>query len=810
YRVDKGFDHMKVGIAVPVQRMVQAEKSGIMFTVDPITNDRSKIVIEAGFGLGEAVVSGAITPDRYIVEKGTFKIVDKEINEQDFKIVKKAAVEATSQPAAPVQSDAFAPPPTAAAEPFENASSEVPAPEAPVEASIPPVPAANNAGNSGDVLAELQNQIEAKQEEPKIEISQTPADAAPETPAKPEAAPAVANPNQNAQQGQQFIINEDELKADLEAIKSTYQNNSVTDDASDDQTVTYSALSKRSLTFTFSGDPVAGAVDTGAAAVVAPQIGETMEGEDNPNVNVKLSPQEANAQKLTDEEIVALAKLGAQVEEHYQYPQDTEWAIEGGQLFLVQARPVTTLDDEPGSPPAPVESSEPPTTSDGQAPTIILKGGGASVGSAAGPVKIIHSPSEIDKILDGDILVTEMTTPDYVPAMKRAAAIITDTGGRTCHAAIVSRELGIPCVVGTKEATKTLQLGQIVTVNGTHGIVYEGEILPVKKAIEKQIYSGTQMAPSAPITATKVYVNLAAKELAQEVSERMVDGVGLLRAEFMIAEIGEHPRKMIKEGRGQEFVDRLTEGLRMFAEPFFPRPVIYRATDFKTNEYRNLKGGEEYEEVEENPMIGYRGCFRYISDPEVFNLEIEAIKRTREEFPNLHVMIPFVRTIDELREVKRIMIEGGLRRTKDFKLYMMVEVPSTVFLIDKFCDEGIDGVSIGSNDLTQLILGLDRDSSLVASEFDERDEAVMMALERIIRVCAEKKVPASICGQAPSVYPEVTEKLVEWGINSVSVNPDMIDSTRRTVASVERKMLLKKLTEVSVQEDEELQILRKQ
>ncbi|HNT29629.1 MAG TPA: phosphoenolpyruvate synthase, partial [bacterium] len=354
-----------------------------------------------------------------------------------------------------------------------------------------------------------------------------------------------------------------------------------------------------------------------------------------------------------------------------------------------------------------------------------------------------------------------------------------------------------------------LQTGQIVTVNGTHGLVYDGVIQTAKEAAAKQVAAQATVAVSAPITATKVYVNLAEKELAADIAARQVDGVGLLRAEFMIADIGEHPKKMIKEGRSEEFITKLTEGLRMFAEPFHPRPVIYRATDFKTNEYRNLKGGEDYEMHEDNPMIGYRGCFRYISDPEVFNLEIEAIKRVREEFDNLHVMIPFVRTIEEMEDVKELMEKGGLKRSKNFKLYMMVEVPSTVFLIDKFCDIGIDGISIGSNDLTQLILGVDRDSELCASEFDERNEAVMMALEHLIKESAKKGVVASICGQAPSVYPEITEKLVEWGINSVSVSPDMIDTTRRVVASVERKMILKKLAVVNEQEMEELAILKK-
>jgi pyruvate,water dikinase len=245
---------------------------------------------------------------------------------------------------------------------------------------------------------------------------------------------------------------------------------------------------------------------------------------------------------------------------------------------------------------------------------------------------------------------------------------------------------------------------------------------------------------------------------------------------------------MIKEGRGEEFAAKLAQGLTTFAKAFNPRPVVYRTTDFKTNEYRNLKGGREYEEPEENPMLGYRGCSRYIRERDVFRLEIAAIKRVRESYKNLWVMIPFVRTPAEMAGVKKLLAAEGLRQSKDFKLWMMVEVPSNVFLIDKFIDVGIDGISIGSNDLTQLILGIDRDSQKLAEQFDERDEAVLMALERVIKATAKRGVTSSICGQAPSVYPELTEKLVEWGITSVSVNPDVIEKTRGIIAAAEQRL----------------------
>ena len=381
-----------------------------------------------------------------------------------------------------------------------------------------------------------------------------------------------------------------------------------------------------------------------------------------------------------------------------------------------------------------------------------------------------------------------MTTPDFVPAMKRAAAIVTNLGGRTCHAAIVSRELGIPCVVGTDNATEVLKTGQLITVDGSKGAVFDGGEEGFTQNSEKPNESDEVVKTFK--TNTKVYVNLAEPELASEVAQKYVDGVGLLRAEFMIAGIGEHPKKMIKEGKSDLFTDRLADQLRIFAQSFNPRQIIYRFTDFKTNEYRALSGGEEYEPEEPNPMLGYRGCYRYIADPEVFKLEVDAIKKVREEygFTNLHVMIPFVRTIDELLKVKKLMADFELRRSKDFKLYMMVEIPSNVILLDEFLDVGVDGVSIGSNDLTMLILGTDRDNSEVASEFDERNEAVMLSLEHIVKTCKNRHVECGICGQAPSVYPEITEKLVEWGATSISVSPDMINHTRKVVYEIEQSL----------------------
>jgi len=584
YRHHQGFDHFKVGIAVPVQKMVQSKTSGVMFTLEPVTSASDKIVIEAVFGLGEAIVSGEITPDLYVISKESLKILKRKTVSQEVQLVK--------------------------------------------------------------------------------------------------------NPDAKAK--------------------------------------------------------------------------ET-------NIWTPLPASTQSKPKLSESEITQLAQLGKHIEDHYKFPQDIEWAKEDSKIYIVQTRPVTTIREKTEVEP---EIANP----------VLLSGEKASPGIASGPARIVRA-SQIDQVKTGDVLVAEMTTPDFVPAMKRAVAIVTDRGGRTAHAAIVSRELGIPCVVGAEKATSTLKNGQIITVDGSHGKIYDGKVTRRIKTT-----AVADVLRESIKTRTRVYVNLAQPELAENVAKRNVDGVGLLRAEFMVAQINEHPQYMIKQNRGQDFVDKLYEGINTFAKAFDPRPVVYRTTDFKTNEYRKLKGGEEFEAEEENPMLGYRGASRYITDIEVFRLEIEAIKKVRRKFKNLWVMIPFVRTVDELDRTKQLLEAEGLKRSADFKLWMMVEVPSNIFLIEKFLAVGIDGISIGSNDLTQLILGIDRDSEKLASTFDERNEAVLIALERAIKVSKKMGVTSSICGQAPSVYPELTEKLVEWGINSVSVSPDMIGTTREIIAKAEAKL----------------------
>ncbi|MEK9200813.1 MAG: phosphoenolpyruvate synthase, partial [Patescibacteria group bacterium] len=593
YREQKHFDHFKVGIAVPVQTMIQSEISGVMFTTDPISQDKNKIIIEAIYGLGDYIVQGVVTPDHYEVSKASLDIQSKQITLQE--------------------------------------------------------------------VAEVRT---------------------------------------------------------TQGVKE-----------------------------------------------------------------IKISKKEGEKQKLSDTHIQALAQIGKKIHQHYLFPQDIEWAFARGKLYITQARPITTLGSD----------KKPESLALSTSRLVLLKGAPASPGLISGPVKIIANIKNIDRIKAGDIMVTDMTTPDFVPAMKRAGAIITNRGGLTSHAAIVSRELGVPCVVGTKDATTQLKDGMIVTVDGAKGEIYKGAVARASKQVSVK-NQAQDLAAEKLNTATKLYVNLAEPDLAKKISGHHVDGVGLLRAEFMIAGIGIHPKKLLAEGKGEQFIAKLTEDIATFCDSFSPRPVIYRATDFKTNEYRALKGGEAYEPEESNPMLGFRGAIRYIKSPEVFALELEAIKRVRNKhnLKNLWLMIPFVSTVSELVEVKKIVAAAGLYRSSNFKLFMMVEIPSNVILLDDFLDVGIDGVSIGSNDLTMLILGTDRDNSEVASQFDERNPAVMWALEKTIRTCAKRAILCGICGQAPSVYPELVEKLVDWGITSISVNPDAIGRTRQIIHDAEHRLITRK------------------
>ncbi|MGI6009177.1 MAG: phosphoenolpyruvate synthase [Methanomethylophilus sp.] len=499
-------------------------------------------------------------------------------------------------------------------------------------------------------------------------------------------------------------------------------------------------------------------------------------------------------QKVSDKKILEVAEIGRQVEIHYQKPMDMEWCIEDDTVYLVQARPITAIGT----------GAEDKTEENKlEAGDAVLTGLGASPGMASGRVCIYTLGMSLDVIKDGDVLVTKMTMPDMVPAMSRSVAIVTDEGGMTCHAAIISRELGTPCVVGTGEATETLKDGEIVTVDGSTGTVYRGEIR--KKTPEAAAAAAAPVAaPTAyavteqlPVTGTKVMVNMSMPSKADEVAQLPCDGVGLLRSEFLFTNyIGEHPLAVIKDGRSQELIDKLADGISKVARAFYPRPVTLRTSDFKTNEYRDMKGGAEFEPNEDNPMIGWRGCSRYVSPNyrEAFMCELKAIKKVRDDMGmrNVNVMLPFVRTIDEVKEITAMMESVGLRRGPDFKLYFMAEVPVNIFMAEEFC-KYCDWFSIGSNDLTQLTMGCDRDSDILGKMgyFDERNPGVKAAISHLIKVAHANGKHVSICGQAPSVYPDFCEFLVEEGIDCISLNPDTFVRTKKVIASAEQRVLLK-------------------
>jgi pyruvate,water dikinase len=497
-----------------------------------------------------------------------------------------------------------------------------------------------------------------------------------------------------------------------------------------------------------------------------------------------------NVSSLTDEQVIEIAKVAVDIEEHYHTAQDIEFAVEygatGSSLFVVQTRPETFWSK--------MKSPTGETDSHIVHRVAVVHGLPASPGMHAGRAKIVPTTLEAGRLMKNkDILVTRMTNPDWVPYMKIAGAIVTEDGGTTCHAAIVSREMGIPCIVGARNATKLMQMGQEYTVDAKSGVVYNGLVEEILKATQPQ----HEIPTVIPITATKIYVNISLPELAEKVArETHADGVGLLRAEHMMLSVGKHPRLLIEEGGGEKMVDAFAEGVRKVATPFAPRPVVYRCLDFKPDEFLGLPGGEKYERdaghVGPNPLLGFRGTFRYVKEPDIFRLECRAIKKVREEYKltNVHVMLPFVRTLEDFRNAKKILEEEGLKRCPDFKLWIMVEVPATVLLIDKFVDEGIDGISFGTNDLTMLILGIDRDDASIQEIYDERNLAVLRAMSHVIRVCSEKGVTTSICGQAPSNYPEVVEFLVREGAVSMSVNPDKVIETKFLVAAIEQKLIL--------------------
>ncbi len=523
--------------------------------------------------------------------------------------------------------------------------------------------------------------------------------------------------------------------------------------------------------------------------------------------NVSVPPEDRKRFALTDDEILQLAKWAVQIEDHYSEkagkfkPMDMEWAKDGelGELFIVQARPETVMSQKNFNIYEKYELKK--------KGKLLVQGHSVGEKIGTGKANVIKDAKDIARFRKGEVLITEMTDPDWEPIMKIASAIVTNRGGRTCHAAIISRELGIPCVVGTINGTDAISTGKDVTVScaeGEEGYVYEG-ILPFH--IEKQDIGKIQRPK------TKIMINLGDPAQAFDMSFIPNDGIGLAREEFIInSHIQVHPkalmyfdkledeeaRKKIEElttgydNKTQFFVDRLAEGIGKLAAAFYPKKVIVRLSDFKTNEYANLIGGKQFEPKEDNPMIGWRGASRYYSKDykDAFGLECKAIKRVRNEMglTNLIVMIPFCRTITEGKNVLKVMEENGLRKGENgLQVYVMCEIPSNVILAEEFLDI-FDGFSIGSNDLTQLTLGVDRDSELVAHVYDERNDAVKRLVKQVVEVANRKGKYIGICGQAPSDYEDFAVFLIECGIQSMSLNPDTVIKTTLKVLEKEKQL----------------------
>ena len=509
---------------------------------------------------------------------------------------------------------------------------------------------------------------------------------------------------------------------------------------------------------------------------------------------VDVAEAERHQFSIRDEEVLELARFADIIEKHYERPMDIEWGRDGtdGRLYILQARPETVKSQESKDK---VEKFA--LKSYGK---VLATGRAIGQKIGVGPVRVVNDPAEMNSVKPGDVLVADMTDPNWEPVMKRASAIVTNRGGRTCHAPIIARELGIPAIVGCGDATDTLTEGETVTVScaeGDTGHVYRG-------AQEYEVT--TRDLGELPPIPVKIMMNVGNPELAFDFAQLPNEGVGLARVEFIINNIiGIHPKAILeidrlpaskreeiqRRARGYAdpvsfFTDKLVEGVATIAAAFWPKPVIVRLSDFKSNEYRKLLGGDLYEPEEENPMLGFRGASRYIAQTfqDCFAMECKAMRTVREilGYTNVQLMVPFVRTLGEAADVEKLLASHGLRRGEhDLKLIMMCEIPSNALLADQFL-EYFDGMSIGSNDLTQLTLGLDRDSGLVASLFDERDPAVKMLLERAIESCNKAGKYIGICGQGPSDHPDLAEWLTEKGITSLSLNPDTVVDTWQQIA----------------------------
>jgi len=621
YRTEKGFRHEDVLISVGVQKMVNSETAGVTFTINPVTGKENEIVIEANWGLGETVVSGEVTPDHYVVDKKTLKVIER-------KIAKKI----------------------------------------------------------------------------------------------------------------------------IERIRD-------------------------------------------------PKTGKT--------IKTQVPAEKQEQPCLTDEEILKLAEFAKRIEKHYGTPQDIEWAIDQDMpfpenVFMTQSRPETVWSGKEIT--SEIEKPTVPSVSEMDQEVIVTGIAAGKRAISAGLAKVVFTTEDASKLMEkGSVLVTTMTNPDYVPFMKMAGAIVTDKGGVTCHAAIVSRELGIPCIVGAENATKLMKTNHGYTVDARTGVVYEGIIDKPQEPVAPTLSNAantTTVLEQAPITATKIYMNLGVPEMVEKYKNLPFDGIGLMRIEFILASyIKEHPLYMLENGRGNEFIDKLAKGIATVARAIQPRPIVVRFSDFKTNEYRDLKGGEKYEIIEANPMLGWRGASRYISKwyEKAFRLECKAIKKCREEWKlqNVWVMLPVIRTVWEAKKCLAIIKDEGLESSRDFQIWFMAETPSIAIMADDF-SELCDGFSIGSNDLTQGILLIDRDSERLGlmGYFDERDPAIKRIIAHLIKVAHQHGRTVSICGEGPSNLPDFTEFLVRCGIDSVSVNADAVVRTRQLVASIEQKVLLERLAEM--------------
>lgn len=591
YRAKQGFDDRSVNIAVVVQELIRSEKSGVMFTSHPVTGE-SLTIIEGSWGLGEAVVSGSVSPDNYVFDLRTERVVDRLIAEKEIMIVP--------------------------------------------------------------------------------------------------------------------------------------------------------------------------------------------EGEHGTKI-VNLSEKQRTAPVLSDAEVARLATLGRIAESHYGVPQDIEWAIVGGDVFILQSRPITTI----RRPEIPRPGAGPGARPEKPLGVVLLEGQGASPGVASGRVVIVRDVKDTSAVKEGDILVTKMTNPDMVPAMRRVSAIVTDEGGMTCHAAIVSRELGTPAVVGTKKATKVLQDGQVITVDGEKGTIYEGAVAAPAPAPAAATVAA---APAPVITGTLVKVNVSLPEAAKRAAATGADGVGLLRIEHLILGLNKTPGWYVEHGREEEFISELYGGIKTVLDAFSGKPVWVRTLDAPTDEFRNMEGGEE-EPIEHNPMLGWRGIRRDLRSPDQFRLQVEAFKRLwAAGYSNLGVMFPMVNHPGEFVRARAMMKDWGVD-VENATLGVMVEIPSSAILIEDFIRAGIRFASFGTNDLVQYTLAIDRNNEHVADMYEPEHPAVLRLIDYAIKACREHEIECSICGQAGS-DPAMVAWLVGHGITSVSANIDAVPRIREAVARKERQILL--------------------